>query len=76
LEKAGKKSGQLVAGSGRDRDKGVRKERLPHEVGPFATSIYYTISTMFVKVNLSAVVSIRWRKDGSAALCQFGILGP
>jgi hypothetical protein len=66
LEKAGKKSGQLVAGSGPDRDRGVRKERKRREVGPLATSTYYTISTLFVKVNLSIVVSTRWQSGGSA----------
>jgi len=59
LEKAGKTPGLLVAGGGRDTDKGVIKERIPREGGPLATSAYYTISTLFVKVNLSIVVSMR-----------------
>ncbi len=53
LEKAGKKSEQPVAGGGRDTDRGVRKERERREVGPLATPTHYTISILFVKVNLS-----------------------
>ena len=68
LEKAGKKSGQLVTGGRRDRDRGVRKERKRREVGPLATSTYYTISTLFARVNLSIAVSMRWRSGGSATL--------
>src|SRR6266849_6275083 len=66
-EKAGKSPGQLAARAGRDADRGVKKERIPRKAGPLATSTYYTISTMFVKVNLSIVVSTRWRSGGSAA---------
>ena len=75
LEKAGRKPGQLVAGGGRDTDSG-RKKRMRREGRPFATSTYYTISTIFVKVNISVVVSMRWRSDGSTAPSQFGILAP
>ena len=44
---------------GRGTDKGVRNERIRREDGPLGTSAYYTISTLFVKVNLSIVVSMR-----------------
>ena len=56
LEKAGKESGQLVAGGGWDRDRGVRKERKRGEDEPLATPTHYTISTLFVKVNINIVV--------------------
>ena len=61
-------SGQLVARAGRDTDRCVGKERIPREGGPLATSAYYTTSIILVKVNLSIVVSMRWRSGGSATL--------
>src|SRR5260370_41532459 len=66
LEKAGKSPGQLAARAGRNTDRGGKRERISHEGGPLATSTYYTISIIFVKVNLSIVVSARWRSGGSA----------
>src|SRR5216684_7534643 len=75
-EKAGKSPGQLAARAGRDADRGVKKERIPRKAGPLATSTYYTISTMFVKVNLSIVVL----RDGEVVVLrpssQFVGLGP
>jgi len=68
LEKAGKTPGQLVTGGGWDRDMRVRKERKRREVGPLATSTHYTISTLFIKVNINIVVSMRWRSGASATL--------
>ena len=59
LEKAAQASG-LVAGGERDADGGVKKKGMRREDGPFATSTYYTISTISVKVNISIVVSMRW----------------
>ena len=57
-----------MAGGGRETDEGVDKERITREGGTLATSAYYTISTIFVKGNISIVVSVRWQTDGSAAL--------
>lgn len=68
LERAGKTPGQLSAGGGRDTDRGVKKEWIPREVGPVAPLAYYTISILFVKVNLSIVVSMRCQSGGSAVL--------
>ena len=76
MEKAGKKSEQLVAGHGRDTDRGVRKERKRREVGPLATPTHYTISILLVKVNLSIAVSMRWRSGGSATLMPVRNPGP
>ena len=55
-----------MAGGGPVPDRGVKKKRMRREDGPFATSTYYTISTLIVNVNLSVVVSRRWRSGGSA----------
>src|SRR5713226_4094022 len=68
LEKAWKPLGQIVLGGGRDTGRGVQRQRILREVGPVAPLTYYTISTIFVKVNLSILVSTRWRRGGSAAL--------
>ncbi len=46
----------------------MEKKRISPENGPFVPFIYYTISTLFVKDNISSVVSMRWRKGGAAAL--------
>lgn len=68
LQQAGK-------ASGRDTAWGVNRERIPQETGSLVTSTYYTISTIFVKVNISIVVSMRWQRGGSATSGQFGISG-
>ena len=41
--------GQLVAGGGRNADRGVKKEKIPREGGLLATSTYYKIWVIFVK---------------------------
>ena|SRR6266446_4912835 len=49
LEKAGKTPGQLVAGGGRNTNKGAKKEKIPREGGLPLTSTYYKIWVIFVK---------------------------
>ena len=45
--------------AGGSRDRGAKSERILHEAAWLVTLTYYTISTLFVKVNISIVVSMR-----------------